>query len=224
MRSNTTLAHRVQLLSTLDVSGATTIRSTLDISGNLSMNKNSIKDVDTIYFSKNTYITSNNVDDKLRLYGNSIFMEASVNGNFVFTGNSTNVDLNFLTLSPSGYTINYNHIDDKIKFNTNDFVIDKGNNYIGIQTDTPSATLEVNGNAIISGNLSMSNQFINDVSGIYFTQGNLFILHKVISYFLIFLVLIKMSSFLLVKDNLFLSREKHYLMMKTLILILEVFL
>jgi hypothetical protein len=173
VNGNTTLAHRVQLLSTLDVSGATTIRSTLDISGNLSMNKNSIKDVDTIYFSKNTYITSNNVDDKLRLYGNSIFMEASVNGNFVFTGNSTNVDLNFLTLSPSGYTINYNHIDDKIKFNTNDFVIDKGNNYIGIQTDTPSATLEVNGNAIISGNLSMSNQFINDVSGIYFTQGNL---------------------------------------------------
>jgi hypothetical protein len=121
----------------------------------------------------NTYITSNIADDKLSLYGNSIFMEAGVNGEFFFTGNSTNVDLNFLTKSASGYIINYNDSDDKIKFNTNDFVIDASNNYIGIQTDTPSATLEVNGNAIINGNLSMNNQFINDVSGIYFTKGNL---------------------------------------------------
>ncbi len=101
-------------------------------------------------------------------------MEAGVNGDFTFTGNSNNVDLNFLTQSiGDGYTINYKGIDKKIRLNNNDFVIDTSNNYIGIQTDSPSATLEVNGNAIINGNLSMNGQFINDVSGIYFTQGNL---------------------------------------------------
>jgi hypothetical protein len=121
----------------------------------------------------NTYITSNTVNDKLSLYGNSIFMEAGVNGDFTFTGNQNNVDLNFLTLSSSGFTINYKDSDDKLRFNNDDFVIDNSNNYIGIQTDSPSATLEVNGNAIINGNLSMNDQFINDVSGIYFTQGNL---------------------------------------------------
>ena len=122
----------------------------------------------------NTYITANTSDDKLRLYGNSIFMEAGVNGDFNFFGNSTNVDLNFLTQSiGDGYTINYKGIDKKIRLNNNDFVIDTSNNYIGIQTDSPSATLEVNGNAIINGNLSMSHNFINDVSGIYFTQGNM---------------------------------------------------
>jgi hypothetical protein len=220
VNGNTTLAHRVQIFSTLDVSGVTTIRSSLDVSGNLSMNNNFIKDVYTIDFSNgsyiqdkhgelriesidglnittgflgtnhygkftmqnnnnlrfnndNTYITSNTVYDKLSLYGNSIFMEAGVNGDFTFTGNLNNVDLNFLTQSTSGFTINYKDSDDKLRFNVNDLVIDKSNNYIGIQTDSPSATLEVNGNAIITGNLSMSDHFINDVSGIYFTQGNL---------------------------------------------------
>jgi len=210
--------------------GNVTINNNLVVTGNLSMNKNSIKDVDTIYFSENgssnqiyidfifselrmksqggirflsedipnatlysdidiailnnnnlrfnndnTYITSNTVNDKLSLYGNSIFMEAGINGDFTFTGNSNNVDLNFLTQSfpTTGFTINYKHSDDKLRFNFNDLVIDKTNNYIGIQTDSPSATLEVNGNAIINGNLSMNDQFINDVSGIYFTQGNL---------------------------------------------------
>jgi len=220
VNGNTTLAHRVQIFSTLDVSGVTTIRSSLDVSGNLSMNNNFIKDVYTIDFSNgsyiqdkhgelriesidglnittgflgtnhygkftmqnnnnlrfnndNTYITSNTVYDKLSLYGNSIFMEAGVNGDFTFTGNSNNVDLNFLTQSTSGFTINYKDSDDKLRFNVNDLVIDESNNYIGIQTDSPSATLEVSGNVIINGNLSMNDKFINDVSGIYFTQGNL---------------------------------------------------
>ena len=214
VNGNTTLAHRVQIFSTLDVSGATTIRS------NLSMDNNFINDVSGIYFSDgtyiqdkhgelriqssdglnistgilgtnhygkftiqnnnnlrfnndNTYITSNIADDKLRLYGNSIFMEAGVNGNFTFTGNSNNVDLNFLTQSASSFNINYKHSDNKLRFNVDDLVIDASNNFIGIQTDSPSATLDVNGNAIINGNLSMNNNFINHVSGIYFTQGNL---------------------------------------------------
>lgn len=220
VNGNTTLAHRVEIFSTLDVSGVTTIRSSLDVSGNLSMNNNFIKDVYTIDFSNgsyiqdkhgelriesidglnittgflgtnhygkftmqnnnklrfnndNTYITSNTVNDKLCLYGNSIFMEAGVNGDFTFIGNLNNVDLNFLTQSTSGFTINYKDSDDKLRFNVNDLVIDESNNYIGIQTDSPSATLEVSGNVIINGNLSMNDNFINDVSGIYFTQGNL---------------------------------------------------
>ena len=216
VNGNAILADRTLLLSTLDVSGATTIHS------NLSMNNNYINDVSGICFTdgsyiepkngelciqsrntlnitsksfgtsiygnvaiqenhslqfnnNNTYITSNTANDRLSLYGNSIFMEAGVNGDFIFTGNSNNVDLKFLTTSfpPGGYVINYNETDKKIKFNNIDLVIDKSNNYIGIQTDSPSATLEVNGNAIINGNLSMDNNYINDVSGIFFTQGNL---------------------------------------------------
>ena len=213
VNGNTTLAHRVQLFSTLDVSGATTIRS------NLSMNNNFIKDVYTIDFSNgsyiqdkhgelriqpidglnittgslgtnhfgkftiqdnnklrfnndNTYITSNTANDRLSLYGNSIFMEAGINGDFTFTGNSNNVDLNFLTQSATGFTINYKDSDDKLRFIVNDLVIDKTNNYIGIQTDSPSATLEVNGNAIINGNLSMNGNIIDQINFIQFTDIN----------------------------------------------------
>lgn len=141
-----------------------TLSSEIDIA---ILNNNNLR-----FNNDNTYITSNTVDDKLRLYGNSIFMAAGVNGDFTFTGNSNNVDLNFLTKSATGFTINYKDSDDKLRFNNNDLVIDKTNSYIGIQTDSPSATLEVNGNAIINGNLSMNDNIIDQINFIQFTDIN----------------------------------------------------
>ena len=114
VNGNTTLAHTVQLFSTLDVSGATTIRS------NLSMSNQYINDVSGIYFSDNTFIGIGNSFD---IIGSP---DVNIRGNLI--------------------------INDIMRINS---------------------TLDVSGATTIHSNLSMSGQFINDVSGIYFTKGNL---------------------------------------------------
>lgn len=42
---------------------------------------------------------------------------------------------------------------------------------LGIGTTTPEQALDVSGNVIIRGYLDMSDNLINDVSGIYFSDG-----------------------------------------------------
>jgi len=189
VNGNTTLAHQVQLLSTLDVSGATTIRS------NLSMNDNFINDVSGIYFSDATYISHGSSFD----ITTSETLDITAAGGVTITGNltidaATTIDN---TLDVSGATTIRSNLSMSDQFiNDVSGIYFSDGTYIGHGSSfdiTTSETLDISaaggisvtGNltiynattidasTIIKANLSMDNNFINDVSGIYFTHGNL---------------------------------------------------
>jgi len=116
VNGNTTLAHRVQIFSTLDVSGATTIRS------NLSMDNNFINDVSGIIFTQGNLLFSDfsssiqqvqlpsSQGQPISLERKTLFYDSNFNVN---TGGSP-IDISFvdatfnqlgLTISGSGNTI-----------------------------------------------------------------------------------------------------------------------
>ena len=166
---------------TLTVDAATTIRSTLDVSGNLSMNDNFINDVSGIYFSDETYIghgssfditTSERLDISaaggVTLNGNLTVNDAATINNTLIVDGATTItgNLNFKTagnISPSSAST--------IAINTAYLNIDADTTID--RTLTVDAATTIRSTLDVSGNLSMNDNFINDVSGIYFTKGNL---------------------------------------------------
>ena len=125
------------------------------IVGNLTMDGSFINDVSGIYFSDGTYIghgtsfdiTTSETLDISAAGGINLNTDVTINSNITINSNLTANTINTQRLLfPSG-----NYIDD--------------NQGVG--------QLYVNGNTIINGNLSMNNNYINHVSGIIFTQGNL---------------------------------------------------
>ena len=180
VNGNTTLAHTVQLFSTLDVSGATTIHS------NLSMSNQFINDVSGIYFSDNTFIgIGNSFDIKgtpgVNIYGNLLINDImTINSTLDISGATTihsNLSMSnqFINDVSGIYFTNGSSIKDKdgeLYIDTSDVLNIYGNLFINDNV-TINNTLDVSGATTIHSNLSMSGQFINDVSGIYFTKGNL---------------------------------------------------
>ena len=147
--------------NTLTIDGATTITGNLDVSGNviingnLSMSDQFINDVSGIYFSDATYIGHGSSFDITTSERLDISAAGGINLNTDVTINS-NITIN------SNLTANTIHTQ-RLLF--------PGGNYIDYEDGV--GELYVNGNTIINGNLSMNDNFINDVSGIYFTKGNL---------------------------------------------------
>ena len=158
----------------LTIDGATTIDNTLEVNGNLSMNNQFINDVSGIYFSDETYIghgSSFDITTSERLDisaagGINLNTDVTINSNITINSNLTANTINTQRLLfPSG-----NYIDDNQDGVGQLYV--NGNTTLAHQVQLLS-TLDVSGATTIRSNLSMDNNFINDVSGIIFTQGNL---------------------------------------------------
>ena len=130
--------------------GNVSINNNLVVIGNLSMDDNFINDVSGIYFSDGTYIGHGSSFD----ITTSETLDISASGGISVTGDLT---INDAT------TLNGN-----LNFKSNGYISSSGSS---IAINTHRLTLDAA--TTINSNLSMDNNFINDVSGIYFTQGNL---------------------------------------------------
>jgi len=180
IRGNFTVDDATTFCDILDVSGATTIRS------NLSMSNQFINDVSGIYFSDNTFIgIGNSFDIKgtpgVNIYGNLLINDImTINSTLDISGATTihsNLSMSnqFINDVSGIYFTNGSSIKDKdgeLYIDTSDVLNIYGNLFINDNV-TINNTLDVSGATTIHSNLSMSGQFINDVSGIYFTKGNL---------------------------------------------------
>lgn len=153
----------VTINNNLVVTGTTYLNNTLDVSGSTTIQNGILKVLNPNDKKSSQFQTSQG----------TIFIGASnntrfgdVSYNLIFsTGGSDNNGLAIGTLSDTEPLILGVDNTEVIR------ITDNGEQRVGIKTSNPSATLEVSGNVIINGNLSMSDQFINDVSGIFFSDG-----------------------------------------------------
>jgi hypothetical protein len=152
----------------LDVSGNVKIRGFLDMSNNI------IQEVSGIYFNDGSYIghgSSFDISSNEIIKFNRDKLVIDTNGNigigtttptfkFAVTGN-TNI---------TGAT----NIGGDLTVVTNVLKVNTTTNRVGINNATPSApySLDVSGNVKIRGFLDMSNNIIQEVSGIYFNDGS----------------------------------------------------
>ena len=157
----TTFKSDTTINANLTINAATTIRS------NLSMNDNFINDVSGIYFSDGTYIghgssfdiTTSQTLDISAAGGINLNTDVTINSNL--TANTINTERLLFT---DGNYIDYHEGVGELYVN--------GNTTLAHRVQLLS-TLDVSGATTIRSNLSMNDNFINDVSGIYFTKGNL---------------------------------------------------
>ena len=166
--------------------GNVTINNNLIVTGNLSMSNKFINDVSGIYFSDNTFIGIGNSFDivgtpGVNIYGNLFINDImTINSTLDISGATTihsNLSMSnqFINDVSGIYFTNGSSIKDKdgeLYIDTSDVLNIYGNLFINDNV-TINNTLDVSGATTIHSNLSMSGQFINDVSGIYFTKGNL---------------------------------------------------
>ena len=148
--------------SNVTINNDVNIIGNLDICGNISLNKNSITDVDAIYFSENGSSNQIFIDyafDQfiMKSQGSIRFKSEDINTSLISDIKITIDNNNELRFNNDNTYITANTSDDKLRLYGNSIFMQSG----------------VNGNVIINGNLSMNDNFINDVSGIYFTQGNM---------------------------------------------------
>ena len=158
----------VTINNNLVVTGTTYLNNTLDVSGSTTIQNGILK---VLY-------PNDKKSSQFQTSQGTIFIGASnntrfgdVSYNLIFsTGGSDNNGLAIGTLSDTEPLIFGVDNTEVIR------ITDNGEQRVGIKTSNPSATLEVSGNVIINGNLSMSDQFINDVSGIFLVMELILVL------------------------------------------------
>jgi hypothetical protein len=181
--------------------GTTTPTAKLDISGNvkirgiLDMSNSIIREVSGIYFNDGTYVGHGNSFD---ISSNEII---KINRDKLVIHTNGNVGVNVsnpsYTLDVSGGTLKVKYIVDRtdtsgsngqylsksangIQWGTVNQYWDICNNNIynnnvgnvGVGTSIPISKLDVSGNVKIRGILDMSNNILQEVSGIYFSDGS----------------------------------------------------
>ena len=164
--------------------GNVTINNNLVVTGNLSMDDNFINDVSGIYFSDNTYIGHGSSFD----ITTSETLDISASGGISVTGNLTVKDATTVnkTLNVVGNTTLENLF---VNGYINNLIEISGNTIQPIISESVNLGYDESGSsndkrfnlgffnkiksrtAVIVGNLSMDDSFINDVSGIYFSDG-----------------------------------------------------
>lgn len=134
------------------------------IVGNLTMDDSSITNVDNISSVNNLTIQGS---DGVTIIGNLTVDDATT-----FQSDTT-INAN-LTINTAATINNTLTVDDATTLNGN--LNFKSTGHISSSASTiaiNTVNLNINAATTINGNLSMNNNFINDVSGIYFTRGNL---------------------------------------------------
>ena len=159
VNGNTTLARQVQLLSTLDVSGATIIRSTLDISGNLFMNDNFINDVSGIYFTQGNLLFSDfsTVNQSVQLpssQGQPISLERKT----LFNDENFNINTGGIPIDISFVVPNFNQLGLTIS--------GSGNTIISPSLDISGQYVEIYANFLVNSTNSNSKTISLDISGV----------------------------------------------------------
>ena len=159
VNGNTTLARQVQLLSTLDVSGATIIGSTLDISGNLFMNDNFINDVSGIYFTQGNLLFSDfsTVNQSVQLpssQGQPISLERKT----LFNDENFNINTGGIPIDISFVVPNFNQLGLTIS--------GSGNTIISPSLDISGQYVEIYANFLVNSTNSNSKTISLDISGV----------------------------------------------------------
>jgi len=159
VNGNTTLARQVQLLSTLDVSGATIIGSTLDISGNLFMNDNFINDVSGIYFTQGNLLFSDfsTVNQSVQLpssQGQPISLERKT----LFNDENFNINTGGIPIDISFVVPNFNQLGLTIS--------GSGNTIISPSLDISGQYVEIYANFLINSTSGGSKTIALDISGV----------------------------------------------------------